>query len=221
VVEVVGLKLDVAAARRARWLSWLSAAERARVARYVDPRHGERYLAAHAQLRWLLGERLGLPPEAVALERAPQGKPYLPGRPLRFNLSHCREFALVALHPAREVGVDLEWTAAPRDWLALARRFFTVAEAAWLAALPAGEQPRAFCRLWTCKEAWMKADGRGMAAGLRAIEVIPGDGSTPVVRGGSAWCWREIEAPPGFAATVVWAREDDAAVRVCWPAPPA
>jgi 4'-phosphopantetheinyl transferase len=226
VVEIFGFRLEVDAARRARWLGWLSAQERARVERYTDARHGERYLAAHAQLRWLLGRRMGAAPEALAFARAPQGKPYVPGAPLRFNLSHCREFALVALHPRAEVGVDLESAEAGRDWLALARRFFTPRESAWLAALAPGEQPRAFCRLWTLKEAWMKADGRGLGAGLRAVEIQLAEGQAPELGGAPGWRAQELEAPPGFAAAVVWAEPAAAAapppgaLKLEWLAPP-
>ncbi len=220
-VEVFGLQLDVDAARRARWSAWLSAHERARVARYVDARHGERYLAAHAQLRWLLGRRLGVTPEAIEFERATKGKPFLPGLPLRFNLSHCREFALVALHPRLEVGVDLEWIAARRDWLALARRFFTPGESDWLAARPAEDQARAFCRLWTCKEAWMKADGRGLGAGLRTVAVHLGDRLAPELTGAPGWRARELAAPPDYAAAVVWAAQpEEPEVKLAWLAPP-
>ncbi len=221
-VEVFGLRLDVEAARRARWLHWLSAHERARVERYVDPLHGARYLAAHAQLRWLLGERLGLAPETLAFERAAQGKPHLAGRPLRFNLTHCREFGMVALHPTLEVGVDIEWIEAQRGWLALARRFFTGGESAWLAGLAPEAQARAFCRLWTCKEAWMKADGRGLGAGLRSVEVGLGEGHAPELRGAPGWRGRELAPPPGFAGAVVWASAggDEPEVRLTWLPPP-
>ncbi len=50
--------------------------------------------------------------------------------------------------------------------LAVARRFFSPVEAGALAALPADAQPRRFLRLWTLKEAYLKAIGTGLAGGL-------------------------------------------------------
>ena len=53
------------------------------------------------------------------------------------------------------------------DWQALARRFFTLSEVQQLDELPAGEQLSAFFRIWTGKEAYLKACGAGLSLPLR------------------------------------------------------
>ena len=70
----------------------------------------------------------------------------------------------MTLHDA--VGVDVEHEGRIVAALDLARRFFTPREAAELSSLPPEQQRTAFLRLWTLKEAFLKALGVGLAKSL-------------------------------------------------------
>lgn len=85
------------------------------------------------------------------------GKPALAGGPA-FSLSHSGGRVLCALSD-RPVGADVQQLHpyAP----ALARRFFTAEEAAWLEARPARDL--AFTLLWSLKESYVKLLGGGIA----------------------------------------------------------
>lgn len=111
--------------------------------------------------RYLPGGR-----QAVEIERSASGKPYLskPGIPLRFNLSHCRDLALVAVSACCELGVDVERIRSVGDPLRLARRALSDADIAMLEKLPSDRQLAAFLDLWTQLEARQKAFGRGIFA---------------------------------------------------------
>ena len=61
------------------------------------------------------------------------------------------------------------------DALEIARSFFRAEEVEVLAGLPADEQLRTFFRTWVRKEAYSKATGEGLSAGLDAIHVRPGE----------------------------------------------
>jgi 4'-phosphopantetheinyl transferase len=134
----------------------LSRDERERARRYADAEHGRRWAAARAALRVLLGERLGLEPEAVTFAHGPHGKPEVAGAALRFNLSHAGGVALIALADGREVGVDVERT--DRRSHAV-QRALTAGERA---ALGAGDRHLELLRVWCRKEALAKASGRGL-----------------------------------------------------------
>ena len=107
--------------------------------------------------------------------------------PLRFSLSHCSRLVALAVTTApseaadapaprglprpyaatHEVGVDCEderrRTSAAAD--KLAKRWLSASEAAALADIADGdERAAAFMRLWTLKEAYVKALGTGIAA---------------------------------------------------------
>jgi 4'-phosphopantetheinyl transferase len=94
---------------------------------------------------------------------------------IHFNVAHSA--GLVALAVARDaaVGIDVENTRARAAPLAVAARYFSADEARDLQALPAGEQALRFYSLWTLKESWLKATGRGLAAGLRNVSFVLDD----------------------------------------------
>jgi 4'-phosphopantetheinyl transferase len=125
--------------------------------------------AESAPLRRLLARYLGMPPEQVRIARDGFGKPRVVDSTLEFNLSHCESSALVAVGRGTALGIDLEKLRRDRPVLALAQRFFAASEAAALDALPAQRRQRAFLELWSCKEALLKALGRGLAFGLERI----------------------------------------------------
>lgn len=98
------------------------------------------------------------------------GKPGLTGCPhIQFNLSHSGKLAVCAVsdHP---VGTDVE--APGRDHTGVALRCFQEDELKWLAG--AEDRSRAFLRLWTRKESYIKLLGLGLSCPLKSVSVIPG-----------------------------------------------
>lgn len=134
--------------------------QRLQAYRLADDR--ERFLLGRAGLRLLLGTWLQLAPQAVPLQPGPHGKPHCPGGP-GFNVSHSGDLILLALHPLRAVGVDVEQLRPGLDWQAIARRMLTAAEQRGLEALPEAERPEAFLAAWCRLEARLKARGDGLA----------------------------------------------------------
>ena len=160
-------------------LGGLLSAEELRRAAGVRTEDGRRrFVVTRAALRALLGRYLGFEPQALAFAEGPHGKPRLePRSPLRFNVSHSGELALVACAREREVGIDVEWTVRERDVPGLVRAYLAVNERAAVAEAPATDV--AFYRHWVAKEAFAKADGRGVARSLRAVEVALDEPSGP------------------------------------------
>jgi len=83
------------------------------------------------------------------------------GAGLEFSLAHAGDRALVAVAWGVPVGVDLEALRTDREFEAMARTVFSEAEQVALAGAPAGEKVALFHRVWTRKEAWLKARGTG------------------------------------------------------------
>jgi len=162
-------------------LPLLSDDERVRARRFVFDVHRHRFVAGRGVLRLLLGGYLALPPEQLAFDYGAQGKPTLLTAtgtpPLRFNVSHSHAMALLAFSRGRTVGVDIEQVSADRATVAIAQRFFAPEEVAVFEALPEHQWVEAFFNAWTRKEAYMKADGRGLALGLDnfCVTLAPGE----------------------------------------------
>lgn len=133
------------------------------------------HLRLHRQfvLRLILGAYLGCAGKDVALSRGPSGKPELApelaAAGLRFNLSHTSDWLALAVSRDVPVGVDLEHERRVRRALDMARRYFSPAEADWLASLEEPQRSQAFFKLWTVREACIKAMGSSLAQSLSAL----------------------------------------------------
>ena len=168
----------------------LSPEEQARADAFHRDVHGRRYTAAHGRIRELLGRYLGADPAALQVVEGPSGKPELRGGEVRFNLAHSEGVGLCAVARV-EVGVDVEVVAGRRlpDWLAIAERFFHADEVSALASWVD------FLRVWTLKEAVLKATGLGLATDPSTFSVahVLRERSGPVALGGREWRCVELD----------------------------
>ena len=138
-------------------------------------------------------------PATAELAKTVLGKPYLRDYPgVQFNLSHSGRYGVCALS-AFPVGVDVELIRPLRR--EVARRFFTPAEAAWLDARPEAE----FFRLWTRKESYIKAIGKGLTQRLDSFSVL----EELIFQGSTAWYFHEHPVEGGYLT--LCAQEPDAA----------
>lgn len=186
----------------------LDAEERARAARLRDEGRRDRFVTAHAALRCIAGARLGRAPERLRFARGPFGKPeLLDAEGLFVNLSHSEGIALVAL-AAAPVGVDVERWRTAATATRVAERYFPPAEREAVAAAPAspgaGGRAALFARLWTRKEACVKAEGARLGDGLSLP--VRGGGLLAVRGAGGALTgtWRVADLTParGYAGAV-------------------
>jgi len=125
-------------------------------------RPSQRYLC------FLLSCYLNIPAEYLHIQKTECGKPMLGSHPeISFSLAHSGELLVLAFS-RHLVGVDLEKKRSVRA-MAIAKKFFSSHEIEFLKQSPEDH----FFYLWTAKEAALKADGCGLARGLRqAITVI-------------------------------------------------
>ena len=133
--------------------------------------------------------------------------------------------ALLAFRLHREIGVDVEEIRTAPDLAGIARRFFTPAESAGILSLPPAGQPAAFYACWTRKEAYLKAIGRGIAAGVASVEIFTGPDGQPALRSPAPdaapladWTVRDLAAGDGYFAALA-AEGPFAGIR-CWEYPP-
>lgn len=170
VIASLALPVSLGAALCGGWYATLDPAEQARADRFRFAADREAYIAAHRLTRVLLA-RFG--------DRAAPDWRFVTGRfgkpaidPVQnhggwqFSLSHTKGLVACALGRDAELGLDVEARDRIVDALELAAHNFAPAEVAWLRALPAAQRQRDFLRLWTLKEATVKATGQGLSASL-------------------------------------------------------
>ncbi|MEM8548166.1 MAG: 4'-phosphopantetheinyl transferase superfamily protein, partial [Pseudomonadota bacterium] len=98
---------------------------------------------------------------------------------VQFNLSHSANRALIGVCREAAIGVDIEKVRKRARLADIAGRFFSAAEQAALADYADGADYRgAFYRIWTRKEAVIKATGEGLSAVLDAFDVAAGQTAT-------------------------------------------
>ncbi len=144
-------------------LACLDAAEVARSRRFHHDRDRIRFLTGRCVLREHLARHTGLAAGALRLVEGPFGKPRLADVPdCHFNLSHSAHRALLAIGGDAPLGVDIELIHPVDKLPALARAHFTADEIGALMARAVDQRDAAFLRLWTRKEACLKAIGTGL-----------------------------------------------------------
>ena len=112
--------------------------------------------------------------EDFSLKYGENGKPYLADNAVFFNLSHSENTVICAVSE-REIGVDVEKVGEVD--LEIARRFFHRDEFELLEKLPTNEEKREmFYRLWTLKESFVKALGKGILMPLDSFYIELGKG---------------------------------------------
>lgn len=138
----------------------LSAAERRRRDAFFDARAGDRWGRVRGVLRELLGAYSGQPPAALHFALSAYGKPALPGR-VSFSVAHTGGLALYAVARGIRVGIDVERIDPARASLLVADAFMSAAESEHLRTCRDDVRAREFFRLWTRREALIKARGTG------------------------------------------------------------
>ncbi|MDR2093835.1 MAG: 4'-phosphopantetheinyl transferase superfamily protein [Azoarcus sp.] len=154
----------------------LSKEERDRLGRFRFRCDHDSYLAAHAVQRLLLSELTGQAPETLEFTYNEFGKPELverPGSPaVRFNLTHTKGMAAMAVAIGFDIGIDVEWMQDGINFQDLSDRHFTRAENDYLECVPSRQRKTAFYRLWTLKEAYVKAVGQGLNCALDSFNLL-------------------------------------------------
>ncbi|MGW5237381.1 4'-phosphopantetheinyl transferase family protein [Monashia sp. NPDC004114] len=179
--------------------------ERQQAERFQRDDDRRRFTVAHASLRVILGDRLGLAPECLRFGRepcpecgGPNGRPVLmdPAASLHFSLSHAGGLVAVAVASA-PVGIDVEPLPGVEVVSAVLEMLHPRERDVVLAAPPT-RRSAVFTRMWTRKEAFLKGVGTGLAHGLGDHDVT--DGARP--RPEQGWSLVGLPVGAGYAGAV-------------------
>lgn len=176
-VDVWHAQLGMAPERLRTLSQCLNSNEHARAARFHFDQHRARFIAGRGLLRHLLSRYLNEPPERIRFAYGSRGKPFLLEYPdLHFNLSHAADMLLIGVAHGRRLGVDVEPVPSDDVGDSASGIVFSAAERRALQGLAAARRREFFAQLWTRKEAYIKADGRGMSIPLDHLDtsIVPG-----------------------------------------------
>jgi 4'-phosphopantetheinyl transferase len=169
-VRVWIVPVDLPPEAVARCRDVLDDRERARAAAFLSQRDRQQYTVAHGALRILAARELQETPSVLRWDTGPYGKPELaaPWSGLATSLSHSADLVAVAIAVGRAVGVDIQHLVPHLDVVAMSARFYGPADATYVAS-GRDESARTdrFARLWSRKEAVVKAAGGRLWPNLR------------------------------------------------------
>jgi 4'-phosphopantetheinyl transferase len=159
--------------------SLLSLEEKKRAERFHFEKHRNRFIVCHGLLRVLLSHYIGIKPDHIQFSYGQNGKPALPEMlnncDIRFSLSNSRGFCLFAISRCREIGVDIEFIGRSLDCDQIINNFFTEKEKCSFYCLNKKQKEKAFFKIWTKKEALLKALGIGLSLPLNSFSVSLSD----------------------------------------------
>ncbi len=148
-----------------------------RAKRFVHTSDAKRYVQAHQALHSVLAQQYPGRAWASHWRIEAHGKPQLQGGPA-INLSRRGDWAAFIIGaPDASLGIDIEPLHEMSDAKALAASHFTAAERVQLEQSPPRELSSAFLRVWTRKEAAVKAAGTGLSLEPSSFHV---DSITPL-----------------------------------------
>ena len=173
-VHLWRVRLDGVGYQDERLAAVLSVEEQERAQRFHFDQHRQRFIRTHAISRMILAKYTGIEPARLAFGAGARGKPFLVDEhsvPC-FNLSHSGDLMILGIADNLDLGVDVEIINDQVEWKQIAANFFNAGEMEKIASLPTEiEQLRSFYRVWTLKEAYLKARGDGLAGGLEQVVV--------------------------------------------------
>jgi 4'-phosphopantetheinyl transferase len=182
--------------------SLLSPDERERADRYRFKADSLRYVQARCLLREVLSFYKKCTPEEIIFEYTKHGKPCLKGEPhggVQFNVSHSGDMVAVAVSCGRRVGIDIEKIRDDISESDTSLRFFSETEIAAIQNSHGRAKAELFFRIWTRKEALLKATGEGIGGLPGSPDLLDND---EISLNGTVWQVYDLQISPGFSAAL-------------------
>jgi 4'-phosphopantetheinyl transferase len=180
------------------WLEVLDEEEKERLYRYRVEFKRIEYLVGRVLVKRVIADYLGVEMKRVAFEANSYGKLYLKDREemdggrLEFNLSHSGKMIVAGFMLGEELGVDVEQTRP--DLVEIGERFFSQEEVDHILGHDGKDlQNQATCKIWTLKEAYIKAQGVGISSEILKEKTILGY---------PGWFFETFTPEPGYFVSV-------------------
>lgn len=178
----------------------LSKQELQRAARFRFEVHQQKFILSHAILRILIASYTNTKIENLEFQMGENGKPFLPNDLLQFNLAHSGNLAVYAFRTGIEVGIDIEKIEI-KNHDKLAKKVFNNVEYEFFMKLSSSEKIHYFYRVWTAKEALIKAKGKGIFLSS-TIPTLDANSETQTINWSDLYYLRFFSTTEGYQAAI-------------------
>jgi len=150
-------------------LRYISSEKKARLSRFYRFEDAQRSLLGDLLARYTICRRLGIKNSDLVFGLSDYGKPILlvPSG-INFNIAHSGNWVVCAVND-NPVGIDVE-VMKPID-LQIAKSYFSQEEYDTLINQPPEMRMKYFYSLWTLKESYIKAEGKGFSIPLGSFTI--------------------------------------------------
>jgi 4'-phosphopantetheinyl transferase len=184
-------------------LTKVSDEKRERVKKFARPDDAKRVLLADILVRSVIASELKVNSKAIEFNANKYGKPLLKRDcGLHFNISHSEDWIVCAVDN-EPIGIDIE-KLRPVE-LEIAEQFFAEEEYKILISKNPEDQQHFFFDLWTLKESYIKAVGRGLSMPLNSFTVSFLEKGEIVVKSGNKlanWALKQYDLDPEYRMSV-------------------
>ena len=159
------------------FLRFFSPERQKQILRFWFAEDRNRTLWTELLVRSVIAKKTSRSMEEISIEREENGKPHVTDSRLQISLSHSKHWAVCSVGNIPS-GADVE--EASTDALAIAEHFFTAKEFQALRKLDEKSRSKAFLRIWTIKESFVKLTGQSIDECFRTVEsaeILSGTGS--------------------------------------------
>lgn len=149
----------------------LTEEEKTRIDRFYFEKDQNNFTLSRGITRVILANYLDINPKQIIFNQNKFGKLYLENEKLKFNLSHTKELLLIGISFDTEIGIDIEKIRELKVYQDIVRRFFSDNEIKAFFLQTEDKYQESFFTIWTRKEAFIKAVGRGLNIPLNDFDV--------------------------------------------------
>jgi 4'-phosphopantetheinyl transferase len=182
--------------------------ERANKLRFTRDR--EHFILRHCQLRLILSKYCDCLPRELMFRYNSYKKPFIcvpEFKEIKFNMSYSDDLMLVDLCKQNDIGIDIEKVREMRDLENVAVENFSIKELKYLNGTL--DKTNAFFKIWTRKEAFIKAIGKGMYYPLKSfcVDINPSGSYEHLVifnhpLESKLWRTSELNTSDGYVASM-------------------
>lgn len=164
-------KLDI-------FLKFIPESEKNIILKYKNHKRIQISLLGQLLVRYVMINRYKIEYDKMELKKNINGKPYIEGLPIHYNISHSGEW-LIACFSNKEVGVDIERIREPN--YSVAKKFFSEEEFSILEnEREEIKKKELFFKIWTAKEAYVKMLGSGIYYSFNKFTVNINDNKSKI-----------------------------------------
>ncbi|SMD41576.1 4'-phosphopantetheinyl transferase [Aquiflexum balticum DSM 16537] len=150
--------------------------EKQKLSRIIRQEDKNIFLCSQVMKRIVCGHYLNFPHDEISFDFTENKKPFISGQPdFHFNISHSGDWMtmIISKYPC---GIDVEKIQPDFDFEGVIQLTFHPEEIGYIFQNP--DQTKAFFRIWTIKESFLKATGVGLIDNLSDLNMMKN--STPL-----------------------------------------